>query len=298
MNTVDQVLDALNHQDIATIPLVLYEILLMSRNPKADANDLATVCKKDISGSARLLRAANSIYYGRRLDQPKVNTLKEAIVRLGFKRAQEIVLSATLSPLMMAQGSVMDYSSTALWKHSIAVGIGNRLLYARAFGVDMSLDPYLVGLLHDIGIAIEHQALFSKGFSEAVQKRYENETELLTEEKLIMGVTHEDIGVAVAQRWSFPDYLIEVIGHHHSLDPNRHQNHHLIHINRVSEWISYFLSLGYCDFARPYAELLSESRQVLGLTQEDVREVSLHLKAEMQGFVGMNWFSSTQQQVA
>jgi putative nucleotidyltransferase with HDIG domain len=295
---VDRVLNALNHQDISTIPLILYEILLMSRNPKADANDLANVCKKDIAGSARLLRAANSIYYGRSLDQPKVNTLKEAIIRLGFKRAQEIMLSATLSPIMAAQGSVMDYSANGLWKHSIAVGIGNRLLYARAFGVDMSLDPYLAGLLHDIGIAIEHQTLFSQGFSDAAQKRYEGETELLTEEMKILGITHEDIGTAVARRWSFPNYLIEVIGHHHSLDPNRHQNHHLIHINRVSEWMCYFLNLGYCDFSRAYAEKLSESKQVLGLTEEDIKDASLHLKAEVQGYVGMNWFSPAQQQVA
>ncbi|MFH0880173.1 MAG: HDOD domain-containing protein [Lentisphaerota bacterium] len=295
---LDSVISSLNGEKFSTIPSVLAELLRLARDPMTEANDLASLCEKDISSSSRILKAANSVYFGRRLDQPKVTTLQDAIVRVGFRIAQEIILSSTLSAIMLAHDSILDYSAIGLWKHSIAVGISNRIIYKKVFGVTQSIDPYLVGLLHDMGIAIEHQMLFYKGFADAIQQRYSKGSDLYTEENLVIGFSHESIGAAAAQAWNFPDYLVEVIGHHHSYDPVKNQHHHLLHINRVSEWICYFMSVGYSDFSKAHAELLSDSQKVLGLTREHIQQISSELKAEMECFENLGWFSTAHQSVA
>lgn len=289
----EYLMKALARHDVATIPEVLIEILRMSRNAKADANDLANLCKRDLATTTRLLKAANSVYYARRLDQPRVNNLKDAIVRIGFKRSQEIVMSASLSCIMLMHDSIMDYSSINLWKHCIAVGIGNRIIHNHKFGSQQSQDPYLAGLMHDLGIAIEHQALFSCGFSEAVQNRYVRGSELIHEERAILHTTHEEVGKWVAQQWNFPDYLVSVIGHHHSFDPSQHQHHHLFHVNRISEWICFFLNIGYSDFSKPVADALAESRVALGLKMEEIEGISAQVRAEIEALNMIGWFSAT-----
>ena len=289
---IDDVVSSLDRNKFSTIPTVLAELLRLSRDPLAEANDLAGLCEKDIACSARLLKAANSVYFGRRVDQPRVAKLEDAIVRVGFRVAQEIILSSTLSAIMLAHDSILDYSAMGLWKHSIAVGVSNRLIYKRVFGVAQSLDPYLIGLLHDMGIAIEHQVLFYKGFADAIQQRYARNSDLYLEEQQLMGLTHETLGAAVGAVWNFPDYLIEVIGHHHSYDPVKNEHHHLLHINRVSEWICFFLSCGYSDFSKTHAEGMSESQKLLGLSKEHIQQISSEVKKEIESFEKLGWFTS------
>ena len=294
---MEEVLSLIKEQDFSTIPSVLSEMLRISNDPNADVADLAQLCEKDIATSARMLRTANSIYFATRY-QNRARTLKEAIVRIGFKAAQEIIMSSVVRVAMITRHSVMDYSTIGLWKHSIAVGIGNRLIHTRQHGEIRSLDPFLAGLLHDMGIAIEHQTMFARGFSDAIQNRYANASLLTEEESKAFGFTHEEIGEALARKWKFPDYLVSVIGNHHGAKTGDEAAARLCHINRISEWLCFSLNIGYCDFSKVHADLLAQSREALELGTDDIDWVAGRMHQEMEALTSIGWFSDYRLRVA
>ena len=294
---MENVLALVKEQDFSTIPSVLCEMLRISNDPNSDVSDLARLCEKDIATSARVLRTANSIYFATRY-QNRARTLKDAIVRIGFKAAQEIIMSSVVRAAMTTHHSVMDYSTIGLWKHSIAVGIGNRLIHTRQHGEVKSLDPFLAGLLHDMGIAVEHQILFARGFSDAVQNRYANASLLTEEESKTLGFTHEELGEALAHKWKFPDYLAAVIGNHHGEETGDETTRLLCHINRISEWLCFSLNLGYCDFSKAHADHLGQSREALEMSTEDVDWVAGRMHQEMEALSNIGWFSDYRLRVA
>ena len=294
---MENVLALVKELDFSTIPSVLTEMLRISNDPNSDVSDLARLCEKDIATSARVLRTANSIYFATRY-QNRARTLKDAIVRIGFKAAQEIIMSSVVRVAMTTHQSVMDYSTIGLWKHSIAVGIGNRLIHTRQHGETKSLDPFLAGLLHDMGIAVEHQTLFARGFSDAVQNRYANASLLTEEESKALGFTHEEIGKALANKWKFPDYLAAVIGNHHGEETGDEATRLLCHINRISEWLCFSLNLGYCDFSKAHADHLGQSREALEMSTEDIDWVAGRMHQEMEALSSIGWFSDYRLRVA
>ncbi len=286
---LDKILQGLAHHEISTIPSILTRLLGVSRDPKAHAADLAAVCELDKATSARLLRAANSVYFATE-NRDRVDSIKDAIVRIGFGVAEEIILSATVSALMKSSTAIADYTASALWKHSIAVAIAARLIYNQRFRRG-SIDPFITGLLHDLGIAIAHQFLYEDGFQSAVVQRFEKQSLLADEEEACMGVTHEQIGEAVAKKWNFPQHLVAVIGHHHDMNVQQEDCVAMIHVIRLAEYLCFIQHLGYSDFSEGYATVLLESRTVLNLDDDTLQSLSDQLAKEMGNLESLGWFS-------
>ncbi len=286
---LDRIIRGLDHQEISTIPSVLSRILTVSRDPKSHAADLASVCEMDKATSARLLRAANSVYYATG-NQDRVDNIKDAIVRIGFHTAEEIIMSATVSSLLKTAKGIADYTPTALWRHSIAVAVGCRLIYHHKYGAT-SKDLFVVGLLHDFGIAIEHQFLSEDGFQDAIVRRFQNESLLAEEERAVMGVTHQEIGELVARKWNFPDHMIAVIGHHHDHDHHDEKYEALLHVIRLAEYMSFKQQQGYADFSGAYAQQLEASRAALGIEPNVIELMSDFMAKEMNNLTNLGWFS-------
>ncbi|MBN1673453.1 MAG: HDOD domain-containing protein [Kiritimatiellae bacterium] len=285
-----KVMNGLEYQDLSTIPAILGKIMETSRDPNAGAHDLARICAMDKSSSARIIRAANSAFYSTR-ETTKVSTIRDAIVRIGFDASREIVTSAVVCGLFKSNKVLNDYSSAELWKHSMAVGVANRLIYSVYFK-RTRIEPYLAGLLHDFGISIEHQFLYHDGFEDSVLERERNASLLVDEERAHMGITHEELGKAVASEWNFPDHIIEVIGHHHTGSANTSEAECLVHATRVAELMCHALGYGYSDFPESHLDQLYGSVTKLGLDDSAVVLLAEQLKKEIDSLTHLGWFSS------
>ncbi len=293
---IKKIMKKMRGERLFTVPPVLSELLRISRDPLADASDLATICSQDPTISARLLKMANSVYYGRN-SRVETDNIADAIVRLGFRKSEEVIMSATVCAALVTNRSSSEFSMWSLWKHCYAVAISNRLIYTRIFDKS-ALDPFLSGLLHDIGIIIENQFLADEGFFEATEARQKNESLLTVEENKYIGVTHEEIGQAIAEEWKFPEHITGVIGHHHDMDIENPRIRHQIHCTRVSEWLCFVLKLGYCDFSQAHADELMQSRSYLKLRDSDLESLASELQDEISLLGKVGWFPYSQVQTA
>ena len=297
-NKLDRVLAGLESEEMSSIPIVLSRILSISRAPHTGAEDLAEICEMDKATTARILRAANSVYFAPEIQSGRrIDNLRDAIVRIGFRTAEEIALSATISTVFKASRLVGDYSLNNLWKHSMAVGIGNRLLFARLFP-DTGIDAFTAGLLHDMGLALEHQFLAEDGFYEAVQYRHSKQSLLVDEENITLKTNHQRVGLAVAKKWNFPEHIQEVIRFHHEPLLKNVKHEELIHVTRLSEIMCYRLSLGYSDFSDRHLLLLRESLIKLGIDKDFLEHIGRKLVETLEAYVNIGLFSNLRLKIA
>jgi HD-like signal output (HDOD) protein len=279
--------EGLKKQEMSTISDVVTKVMGIIHDPKTNATDLANIFEMDQTSSSNLLRIANSVYYN--TAGIYVDNIRSAIVRVGYQKAQEIVISATVCDLFEDETVIGDYSRRDLWKSSMVVAIANRMIYTDIYKSDKGY-PFLAGLLRNIGIVFLDQFLHNHGFRDAVSNRYQNETMLIDEERKYLGITHEEIGGKIAEEWNFPDEIKYIITNHHTMEETEGELEKLAEVIRLSELMCFNLETGYSDFPASYKEALFPSQEKLGISDAALSSLYNSLNEEVDKLKKSGWF--------
>ncbi|PPC90913.1 MAG: histidine kinase [Methylobacter sp.] len=164
---------------------------------------LAEKIGNDPSLVARILRIANSSFYGR---SREIGTVQEAILLLGLSRVRDILIAVCFSKLLPMPKTTFDY--TQFWHHSMAVGECTRQL-AHYSGINQDL-AFTAGLLHDIG-----RLIIAVFFHNEINDLLNAGKPLsVGEEQQRLGFNHMQIGGKAALHWKFPQAIQEAIEQH------------------------------------------------------------------------------------
>ena len=192
---------------------VLQEIEQALQSPQCNLSTIGDAIEKDPDLTARLLRLANSPFFG---FASRLSTVSEAVSLLGIQQIQDmIVASSVLEQFKGVPDNLVNKDS--FWRHSLAVGITARLL-AMERRLPKPDKFFVAGLLHDVGRLV----LLSQSaeWAQAVFELYQREKMLLREaEKKILGYDHQQIGAELLQSWSYPPALVQAVAFHHA--PNQ-----------------------------------------------------------------------------
>lgn len=188
--------------DLPSLPTLLMDAL-QHTTEKQNLSILADKIAQDPATVARILRIANSPFYGM---SREIGSLREAIILLGVNRVRDMLISACFLKILPARHKDFDYPS--FWHHSLAVADCARQL---GMHTGISLDiAFTAGLLHDIGRLVI-VFVFPDEYSRLIKEPHPNRLET---ERLIIGFDHVEIGSRVAQRWNFPFAIQEAIEQH------------------------------------------------------------------------------------
>lgn len=188
---------------------VLAEIETLLESPECSLVTVGEAIEKEPDLTARLLRLSNSSFYG---FSSRLSTVTEAISLIGIQQVQDLILASSI----IAQFKDVEddfVSIKSFWQHSLACGIGSRLL-AMEKRLPKADKFFVAGLLHDMGRLV----LFSRAPQPAkeVFELYRSERILLHEaEKRVLGFDHQQVAAAVMQQWRFPVNLTQAVGCHH-----------------------------------------------------------------------------------
>ncbi len=205
---LDGLLDSF--RDLPTIPEVLTRIWEVVEDPRSSARDLEQVVMHEPPLAAKVLRLANSAYYGGR---GRIEDLRTAITTLGFDTLRNLAVCLSVASRLAGKGgdSVLDHRE--LWRHSVATAVIARRI-GRAVGAENPEELFTAGLLHDIG-----KFVISLGrpgaYAEIVRRSHDEELEKIEAEREVLGYDHAEVGAGFARRWNFPARLEELIGGHH-----------------------------------------------------------------------------------
>lgn len=154
-------------------------VLRVVEDPRASSGDLARVIEADPALSARVIRLANSPYYGL---SRRVGSASRAVVLLGFSAVRALAVSAAYSLLV----DDTDLGVPGFWAHSVATAIGASCV-ARVIGGSMS-EAFSAGLLHDVGLGLGADL-----------------------------EDHAERGAVALESWRFPEEFVAAVAQHHLL---------------------------------------------------------------------------------
>lgn len=200
--------------NIATLPEVTLQIIKLVEDPNSTAQDLNKLITNDPALGARILKVINSAFYGL---AGQIASINRATVLLGLNAVKNIAIVASLAKLFRGGEICPGFNARALWAHSVAVATAARQLAEKAEKAELGPpdEAFLAGLIHDVGIMVEIQALRSKFVEAFDQFDPESDVTLRQVELNILGATHEQFGAALCRQWNFPSSLVCVTGFHH-----------------------------------------------------------------------------------
>ena len=153
---LEQELGFLLHRDLQedrsilpSLPDLAMKIQAAIEDKRSDAKAIAKLLEQDPAMTAKIVKTANSALYGRRAS---VDTCSAAIVRLGTRTTQKLIMSFCAREVFQSNKPVLKQRMQALWNHCADVAAISFVLAQKARG--FRHDPeevMLAALLHDIG---------------------------------------------------------------------------------------------------------------------------------------------------
>lgn len=184
---------------------------------------IAETISKDPSLSVRLLRLANSAYFGL---STRASSIEDAVLFLGHRKIREISLATlALEELEAISGlnfPVLPWKS--LWAHSIGTAVLTRDLLG-ASGLDSGDDTgYLAGLLHNCG-KVTMAYLFPDQLTALSFKPAASAVAFTKAEQAMIGWDHARIGGQYLARFGMPEEVCFAAQYH--CEPENAPRHQL-----------------------------------------------------------------------
>lgn len=214
MNSV-QFVKSLN--DLPTLSSVVNQINENEKKMSLTAKSLGEIINTDPALSSKVLRLANSAYYGL---AKEVTTIDRAVTVLGFNTIKSLALSASIYKIFK-DGKHQPIDMEGLWRHSLGSAVSSKIICRVANpSQDIPEQAFLAGILHDIGIIAFAYKLPEK-LALVLKTAKEMHSQQSDIEKDVIGFNHQKIGSMMADLWNFPDQYINAIKWHHIPMPDQ-----------------------------------------------------------------------------
>jgi len=247
------------------MPQVVTKAQEVIRNPSSGIKELAAVLEKDQALVGKILKLANSAYYG---VSGKVSSVEHASVMLGYKTLGDLILMAGSSNLLGQNLEGYGLPSGALWEHSLAVATGARLIIAKK-RPRLQNNAFSAGLMHDVGkLVLDAHILKRKQDNpESFSDGYIS----LDREQQILGFDHAEMAAELCNKWRIPEAITKAVTYHHN--PFNSDKDPLAFTVNMADTIA--LSSGYGAISEDAIyEVDPRIMKFLGITEDNLQQIS------------------------
>jgi HD-like signal output (HDOD) protein len=161
----------------------------------------------DQSLTAKVLSVSNSSFY-KGLTQ--VDTVRNAIVRLGINEVSNIVMLVTHENNFRSKDPFVHGIMRKLWRHSVGCGMGANWLAKKCGLHALAHEAFFAGLLHDVG------KLFILTVIDDLKNS--NDFDIQPSDSLLieaMNNLHASHGYSLMVQWNLPEKYCHVVRDHH-----------------------------------------------------------------------------------
>jgi HD-like signal output (HDOD) protein len=197
---------------IPTLPTVVTRIGKVLQDPNVGVREVATIIAEDASLAAKVLKIANSAYYG--LRTPCISTQQAATV-LGLRVLRTVIMQASVIRQYDHLANT-GFDVDGLWKSSIATAQACHFI-ARRCKRKLELSPeelYVCGLLHNLGQIVLLDNLKER-YVDIAKEAEAKRLPVNVVEMRHLGYDHTDVGQKVALHWGLPVPVAAAIQFHH-----------------------------------------------------------------------------------
>lgn len=198
-----------NVLQLISLPEIYLRLQQVIDDPDHTRDQVAEILSYDPSLSARVLRIANSSYYG---FPREIESVASAVGIIGEIDLRNLVLATSVAGSMNAL-SYRGVNIDDFWLHSLRCGITARLI-AKAIGGFSPETLFLAGILHDLGILViyQHDATLAAAISRQIDQQHQLRDQA---ERELLGFDHAEVGALLLEAWGLSAELAELVRCHH-----------------------------------------------------------------------------------
>lgn len=194
--------------ELPALPKAACHIMAVIEDPRTTATKLESALAMDQALTAKVLRIANSPFYGA---VREIKTVSESIVRLGFVAIRNWTLVTAARSVFLAPGAGMLYQK--IWRQSVMSAMAGQLV-SQVVGRGDPEAVFIGGLMQNIGqlvLARSHPELFQEILSVSADtgRPYHDV------EKQMLGFDHGALGALLIREWNLSEELEQAVRWHH-----------------------------------------------------------------------------------
>jgi HD-like signal output (HDOD) protein len=187
-------------------------MLALLCNPKASAGEVSALIDTEPTMYARVLRVANSPYYGQ---TRSIGTVERALMLLGLDAVRGIAAATCFDRTLTRTGRPSAVDPAALMRHSLATAAAAQAL-ARITHRHLMADAFIAGLMHNLGVVIQAQLDLPGVLAMMAQLRIDPSCDIRALEAQCMHIGHEECIAIIFEAWQLPESLVTAVRHHHA----------------------------------------------------------------------------------
>lgn len=253
-------------EGLPTLPPIVQKLNQMIEDERTSLNQIAELIEKDQVITTKVLRLANSAFYG---FPRKISTVQQAMMLLGVNVLKILIMTSSIF-------EIVHREDVGLWEHSVGVAACAKIL-AEHLDIKDSQEIATAGLLHDLGKVVEKVA-FREDY-EVILRLISEGVEPLEAERKVLGIDHAEIGAFLMAQWNIPERLIEAVLAHHNFDLTKkyRKESALLHL---ADFLVH--ARGYGEtFHKRVPPLNGSALKVLKITLPEIKEVLFRLEPRL-----------------
>ncbi len=200
---------------LPVMPKATVRLLELLEFPDCTTQELAEVIETEPVLAVRLLKLANSPFYGQR---GRIASVARAVVVLGAKTIRSLAMAVWTHTLKAQMRNADEMLlMLPLLQHGLASGVAAQMLVEKSSRV-MAEDAFMAGLLHDIGRVALVAELGTRYRDAILEPALRDLMSLHEQEAIVLGFDHRALGAKLMAAWGLPGFLADVAERHHDTD--------------------------------------------------------------------------------
>lgn len=192
-----------NAQKLPNIPRIVQELIESFGDENINNEEIAKKISSDQVLTAKILRAANSARYG---GNRKVGSVSDAVFILGFNAVRTLVLASGMTSVFKAPEG---FDLPVFWRSSFAVA--STCKWLARLSRDDAETAFTCGMIHNIGELLIHSLLPEQ--CKEIRRLVDRGASNTDVEKNVLGFNFAEAGAELADRWKFPNAIVEGVRH-------------------------------------------------------------------------------------
>jgi len=247
--------------DLPAMPKAALHILSVIEDPRTTATRLEKAVAMDQALTAKILRIANSPFYGA---VREINTVSEAIVRLGFVTIRNWTLVTATKSVFLGAGAGVLFQK--IWRQSVLSAMAAQLV-AQSVRRAEPETVFVGGLMQNIGqlvLARSQPELFQQVLTISAAEALPYHVV----EQELLGFDHGDLGALLIKEWNLSEDLEQAVRWHHRLEHPDVQCRDLAALVALGEEVAACTGSGEVDADADAGWEHSPAARVLGLSAQ------------------------------
>jgi len=187
-------------QRLPALSATVTQLLELTQRDDVDVDQVALTVAQDPALSARLLRVANSPFFGL---AGEITSINQACMTLGMNTVRNLAVAVGVGSCFNG-GDEQD----RLWRLAMEKAIAAQAL-ARCCGHN-SETAFTAGMLHDLGKMVM-VTCFADAMKKTIAYQSSNGCDLDVAERAVFGMDNRQLGGMLASNWGLPALIRQVI---------------------------------------------------------------------------------------